>query len=200
MTLPANIEPLTNWRKYFLPDHSARVEERGTHRQLINKLSPKHRKVISLHLKGISNYEIALLVGYSTMYVSIIINQDITQSLIARHAQSISAEISALNGSAVDAFRRGLDSADEKVSLIAADKVFKANGVYNSHHVKKEDESAEDFIERLMEKLKDTDLNRSLPNKMDPSKMIDITPNKEVDDGSEQINIQGQQGPDIDTG
>lgn len=114
----------------------------------LKRLKPVHKTVIALHIRTLSNRDIAIVTGLNESRVSQIINDPLSQEYIRAHIQGMDNELEVLASLAVDAVRTGLQSNDEKVKLIAADRFFKATGRYN-----KEDsgrETAEDVLARAL--------------------------------------------------
>ncbi len=96
----------------------------------LEKLKPKHKQVIALHLQGISNNDIARVVGYDAAWVCTVLSDPLVQPYIDKFNDMTDREIAALKARATDVFREKLESTDERVALAAADKIFKATGGY----------------------------------------------------------------------
>jgi hypothetical protein len=155
--LPATLTPIPPLpAKPVVPKHDVAVyakEKRiGVRRangaRKLKKLSSRHMKIISLHLKGSSGEEIAQTIGCTVITVSRILNDPLAKDLLSRIYEDRRAEIDALAGDAIDVVRQGLQG-DHSIreKLTAVDKFTKLKDSIG----KTEDEqmTAEDVIQKL---------------------------------------------------
>lgn len=112
-------------------------------------LTPIHRTVIAMHVKGKSFVEIGKTLHLSANKVRKILTTDVAQEIIGEIASLHRLELAALTMPAIEAVRRNLESAHGNTALKAADMVLNTQGLY------KEPESqrvtAEDVITRALE-------------------------------------------------
>lgn len=116
----------------------------------LKKLKPIHHTIIKLHLIGKRNNEIALQLGKSAPYISLVLNDPLAKAAIDEGYKDLDAEFRALYVNAIQAIRKGLDHKNPSVALNAADKYFKAHGQYKPEE-KTETQTAEDVIARMLE-------------------------------------------------
>jgi len=163
------------WEDYF--------GRRPNHSKPLKNLSPKHKKMLSLHLRGISNRDIATIMGMHEVRVSIILNDDLCKAWKARAVGFFDDEFNALYAPAIEAVRSGLTSENESIRLKAADKFFKGTGKYQRHE--KREDSAEDLVARVLKRVGElgSESVRELPARKQALQIIDITP-KEVPVGN----------------
>ena len=96
----------------------------------LKRLSARHKNVIAMHLRCLSNRDIAFVTGMSEVNVGKILRDPLCQEIIGSYLDDMDGELLSLAPLAVDAVRSGLTSDDAKVQLNAADKYFKATGKY----------------------------------------------------------------------
>lgn len=132
---------------------------RPTGRPKLNKLRPKHKMIIALHLQGYMNYEIANFVGFDEQHVSNVIMDPLAQEIINQHHASVDMKLQALMPMTVEVLRDALESPDMNVRLKAADKVMKNQGKYGDDGASNNGGTAEDVIARALERLADGHAN-----------------------------------------
>lgn len=115
------------------------------------RLSMQHRKVLALHLSGVSNLDIDNALGRRTGYTATVLRRDNVKQALERAYEDYDAELRALTPKAIDAFRRNMDCGDPAVEVRAAREVLLANGKYNEAEDRRL--TAEDVIERVMEQI-----------------------------------------------
>ena len=142
MGLPALFDP----EKYREDILMGRRRETGALN--LKKLRPKHRMIIAYHLNGLTNAEIATILGYADTYVSVVLNDPMVQSVLARCYEDQELELRGLMPKAVDAIRTGLSNSDDKVKLKASDQYWRVRGRYKE--AEKKEETAEDVIRRFL--------------------------------------------------
>ena len=110
---------------------SSEVEEidKGRSAKPLEKLSPKHHKVIFLHLQGIRTTDIAQELGMTVAWCSTILNDPLSQEIIQEHHATARKELLALSEEAVNVQRNALKSKDERNRLKASETVLKANNL-----------------------------------------------------------------------
>jgi len=115
------------------------------------KLKMKHRRVIARHLAGESNKAIEMSLGVHSGYVSALLRDNRVEKLLEVAYRDFDRELKALLPGAIDAIRRATTCGDTDSELKAADMALKANHKYT---IQPElDQTAEDVIERIMEKI-----------------------------------------------
>lgn len=114
----------------------------------LKRLTAAHRTVIALHLRCMSNRDIATITGFSEAHVGNIIRDPSSQRIIEAHINGMEQELEALAPMAIDAVRRGLVDESAKTRLAAADKFFRATGRYASADNNRE--TAEDVLARAL--------------------------------------------------
>jgi len=116
----------------------------------LKRLSGAHLTAISLHVAGLTNNQIAALLGKSPAWVSVILSDPLSQREIDKKLSLLDQEFKALFSDVVQAIRDGLSS-DQRIQdrLSAADKWLKAHGRYAQ---KREEEgaTAEDVIQQVI--------------------------------------------------
>lgn len=88
------------------------------------------RRVVELHLQGLSNAQIAALTDYTVNSVYRILHHKDVIQVRQQLLDGVQQEFEALFSKTVNVIRNGLDDADPNVNLSAADKWLKANGKY----------------------------------------------------------------------
>lgn len=116
----------------------------------LKRLTGRHRTIIGLHLKCLSNSDISLLTGYSEAWISTMLRDPLSQSYISSAIKGVEQELEALAPLAVDAVRQGLQSNSETTRLKASDRFFRATGRYNNDLADGK-ETAEDVIARALD-------------------------------------------------
>lgn len=116
----------------------------------LKRLTGRHRSIIGLHLRCLSNADISLITGYSEAWISTLLSDPLSQVYIQEHIAGADKELEALAPLAVDAVRQGLQSASEGMRLKAADRFFRATGRFNDDPNKGK-ETAEDVIARALD-------------------------------------------------
>lgn len=114
----------------------------------LKKLRPKHKNVIALHLRGLSNRDVAFVTGLHEQYIGDILGDPLSHEVIQAYLSGIDHELAALAPKAVDALRSGLDSDNNSIKLQAADRFFKVTGKYAQ--AESTGETAEDVLARAL--------------------------------------------------
>lgn len=112
------------------------------------RLSARHKNVIALHLRCLSNRDIAFVTGLDDVHVGRILKDPLCQEIIGNYLDDMDNELLSLAPLAVDAVRSALGDGDAKVRLNAADKYFKATGKYA--RAEGGGETAEDVLARAL--------------------------------------------------
>jgi hypothetical protein len=115
------------------------------------RLSMIHRKVVALHLSGVTNLEIDSALNMHSGFASNVLRSDKSKRVLEIAYQDFDAELKALTPKAIDAFRRNMDCGDPAVEVRAAREVLMANGKYDESQDRRM--TAEDVIERVMERI-----------------------------------------------
>lgn len=144
-----------------------------TGRQKLKKLKAKHRHVITYNLQGLSNAAIADILGCSQGWVGRVLRDPLAKEILSNFADDHKQELKSLLPHAVDVIRRSLGSDDPRVALTAADKFFKASGIYNQVE-EASGQTAEDVIVRVLARVAEnqTDIIKEL-SRPKPIKMIE---------------------------
>lgn len=114
----------------------------------LKRLSAQHKNVIALHVRCLSNRDIAFITGLTDHHVGMILRDPLSQEIIGSYLGGIDQELSSLAPLAVDAVRAGLEAGDVKIRLHAADRFFKATGKYAKAEAGHE--TAEDVLARAL--------------------------------------------------
>ena len=117
----------------------------------LKKLTGFHMTAIALHLSGMTNNQIAALLGRSPNWVSRILCDPRAQKQIGNTVSILEQEFRALFSDVIEAVRDGLSKEQSiRDRLAAADKWLKANGKYNSKDDFEDKTTAEDVIQQIM--------------------------------------------------
>lgn len=114
----------------------------------LKRLKGIHRKMITMHLRGLSNRDIEAVTGYSEIAISRILRDPLSQAYIQEYLAGVEVELQGMQVLAADALREGLVSADQSIALRAVDTYFKATGRYAKAEEGKG--TAEDAIARAL--------------------------------------------------
>ena len=156
----------------------------GNHK--LKRLRPVHRKIIALHLHGMTAGEIEIVTGFNQSAVYRILGDPLSQAYIQAHTAGADMELEALAPKAVDALRNGLESDDDRTALNAADKFFKATGRYGRVETAKE--TAEDVIMRMLSIAENqSGAIRELVRTDPADRLVDITPSAGADSSPPKI-------------
>lgn len=116
----------------------------------LQRLKPKHYRIIKLHLQGIPNVEIADAMHMTQAQISIILNDPKVREIVSSVQKDWENEFYALEGKAVAAVRNGLSDDDPKNSLRAA------NIFFGEKRARQQDSggptSAEDVIQQMLDR------------------------------------------------
>ena len=115
----------------------------------LNKLSPKQRQAIFLHLQGVSTTDIAEELDFTVAWVSTILSDPLSKQIIERHQELAKAEMYSLATEAVKVQRDSLRSREEKHRLRASETVLKAVGMLDK------DNDTEGSVRILMKEVLD---------------------------------------------
>lgn len=119
-----------------------------TGQQKLRKLTARHKNVIALHLRSLSNRDIAFITGLAEGVVGNILRDPLSQEVISNYLEGIEQELLSLTPMAIDALRSGLGDGSVKTRLNAADKFFRATGRYAQSE--KAGDTAEDVLARAL--------------------------------------------------
>lgn len=161
-------------REHFLGEGEGAL---GENEQRLTRLKPTHRRILLLHLMGLSSVEITIHTGFSAGHISRVIRDPLSQPYIEAHLAKTNDELEAMFGLAVDAVRRGLNSDSEKTALAAADRFFRVTGRYGEQE--KSAESAEDVIKRALQVMANQSgtIDKLVDSKrIETAKVIDMRP------------------------
>lgn len=144
----------------YTPDIYEREKRQGIRRangaRKLKKLTNKHLRIISMHLRGHSGESIAASIGCTFITVSRILNDPLALDLLKLVYKDRQGEIDALAGQAINAVREGLDSTmSMRIRLTAVDKLTKLKD-----SIGKEGESektAEDIVREIFKKIEIND-------------------------------------------
>ncbi len=113
----------------------------------LNRLSPRHIEIVSLHLRGWSGKAIAVQMGITQSRVSLVLSDPLAQQIIAQNLESAKGEIQALIPIAVDVVRDKLKNGSATNQFHAIDKLQKLQDMTQSQ---RKQETAEDFVQALL--------------------------------------------------
>lgn len=122
---------------------------------VLKKLRPKHLDVASLFAQGISNKEIALIVGYRKEYIPVLLRQPLIVAEVRKRSEVHALRLEAMFGKAVDAVGAALQEGNTAEKLKAVrihgelTKRIGGRGDFQSPS----SESSEDRLGRLAERL-----------------------------------------------
>lgn len=114
----------------------------------LKRLTPRHKNIIALHLRCLSNRDIALVTGLSEVSVAGTLRDTLSQEIILSYLEGIDEELKSLAPMAVDALRSGLGAGSIDTRLKAADKFFHVTGRYAK--AESTGETAEDVLARAL--------------------------------------------------
>lgn len=172
----------------------------GASEKKLMRLRPIHRRIILLHLMGLSQLDIVSITGHSSGAISRILRDPLSRPYMDAHISMTNQELESLLGLAVDAVRTGLMSDSETTRLKASDHFFKATGRYGE--AAKSAESAEDVIGRALAAMAASNMATAsaverqagaisnLAGKVDSGKIIDMRP----DSKEEELKFLPQKG------
>lgn len=116
------------------------------------RLDGDHMHMLHMHLAGFSNKEIAEEMGCTPQHVSNVVTSDLGRAFIQDRINGLDAEFYGLYDKAIHAIRRGLDDSDTTIALSAADKWLRAHGKYAKSDGERKPVSAEDIVQKLLER------------------------------------------------
>lgn len=131
----------------------------------LQKLNGTHMQAIALHLSGMTNNQIASILGRNPGWISRILCDPKAQSQIASTVFILEQEFRALYSEVIEAVRDGLSKEQGiRDRLVAADKWLKANGKYvPQENVEKT--TAEDVIQQILAIQQNVSVSVSLDGK-----------------------------------
>ncbi len=145
---------------------------RSTGALKLKRLKPRHYRALFLHMNGARNQEIARMMGWSEVHVSIVLNDPLSQAFISQGMTDIDQEFRALLGPTVDVLKETLAHADPDIRLKAAEKVLRVNGKFE----KKADSgavSAESLIRSLLEQAPRNVIQKQVNIQINSGKPVD---------------------------
>lgn len=114
----------------------------------LTRLTPRHHRMIEMHLAGLKNTEIAEAFSIAPCRVSIILRNPTVEAYLHELREAADQELKNLLPAAVGILRRALDDPDPKVALRATDEIFRVLGKYREEMAPQE--TAEDVIARAL--------------------------------------------------
>ena len=111
-------------------------------------LTPTHRRMIALHLRGYNHTEIARALGCHPATVGAVLRNPAAQALLERAFREYDESLKALVPLAIDAMRDGLLSPEARVQGMFVDKLFKVLGKYKDET--DAEYTAEDVVQRII--------------------------------------------------
>jgi len=118
----------------------------------VKKLAGEHLVMLEQHMAGWTNKEIAEFLGCTPQTVSNIITSDLGKEWIAERRSGMDEEFFGLYRKVISAVDDGLVAEDLAIRLTAADKWLKAHGRYAPKGHQTAAVTAEDIVQRLLEK------------------------------------------------
>lgn len=115
----------------------------------LKKLNSKHMTMISMHLAGARNSEIADHFGCTQSRVSLVLTDPLAKEVIARALDAKKMELDALAGTAIDAVREGLRDGGMNTKLRAVNVYSKLRDSLTDKD--KGTVTAEDVIARMLD-------------------------------------------------
>ena len=165
----------------------------------IEKITPIHKKIMSLYFKGLSYEDISLITNHSITAIGQILNNPTIKKEVDRLFEYADHEFEGMYISAIKAIRQGMNSNDGKTQLLAVDRFMKATGRYQKHDNKDDGPSAEEIVARIVTHMSDGNVT-SIGNNRGHQRMIDITPRGvEQDNGSDKAEVLNSKRDDSDT-
>ena len=122
-------------------------ERRSSGHHNLNSLSPRHKKVIKLHLQGYTNRNICEVMEFAPTTVATILSDPKSVQVIDEALEAQRKELAALQRPAIDACRQAMNSAKPSIQLAGVDRFIKLSEYLGIHE---EQKTAEDVIEHLM--------------------------------------------------
>jgi hypothetical protein len=114
----------------------------------LKRLSPKHLKMIELHLAGWSGGAISSHFGCTRAYTSLVLNDPLAQDIISTSTEDVKKEIAALVGVAVHQVRTVmLGDSSQGAKFQAIDRLEKLHKMTDSKGAEK---TAEDLVQELL--------------------------------------------------
>lgn len=137
--------------------HTARYEKeklagirRPSGAKKLERITPLHRTVIALHLKGLSNNDIAARIKRTPAWVSTILNDPLVIEELEKLYEEQDGRLRMLMKDAVDTVREGMKAPKTQDRLRAADMVFKTQGKYQGDQGGPGKDSAENIISAIL--------------------------------------------------
>lgn len=116
----------------------------------LQRLKPKHHRVIELHLRGASGAEVASATGMTQATISRILADPLAQEILSAASAARDREFEALYGMHLEALRDGFTSGDVRDKLRAA-SVYGRERIERAKSDAGASESAEDVIARILQ-------------------------------------------------
>lgn len=121
----------------------------GTTEQIVlQKLTTKHKQIISLALQGESRDVVAEACGCTPQYVSFLLRQPLAKQWIEEVNAYLDVKLVGMYTKSLDAIDRGLDSKDRRVALEAAKLQMTATG--KAQPSKDAQRTAEDVVMNIL--------------------------------------------------
>lgn len=143
----------------------------------LSRLKPRHRQVITLHIAGHSNNDIAKVMNLSPATISLVLSDPLSQTIIQQALDDAQGELSALTLRSIDTIREAMDPTKTpkiETRLRGVDRFVK---LYEVTEIKKKGRTAEDVVQDLLGSINNT-LKRI--DKEQKIKVINPDPNPDL--------------------
>ena len=94
----------------------------------LRRLTARHRRIIAMHLEGLTSNEIAYTLCCTATTISRILHDPLVCGLLSAHNSVIDKELEAMAPMAAQAIRSAMESTDHKIALQAVDRWAKITG------------------------------------------------------------------------
>ena len=119
----------------------------------LKKLTPTHKKMIELHLRGYKIAEVCGILHAKYTTVQRVLTDPLTVEFINGFDDILNKEFNALRIKANDAVRGGLNSTDKRTQLIAARLFYDRKGELGGDKGKEGEMTAEDVVQLILAKV-----------------------------------------------
>jgi len=153
-TLPGVAREARRADSGYSPEQYQREKRDGTRlpsgAMRIKRLKGRHLRIITLHMSGKSNKDIALELHCSETWVAVILSHPLSLEYKKRLLTRQENEFDALFGKSVGVLRESLDNNDPALRLRAVDLIFRGQGRFKGNEDKSK-LTAEDIVGKMLE-------------------------------------------------
>ena len=149
----------------IIPRHVDTFELPSMQQADFKRLDIHKRRVIYLHLEGVSNKDIAMSLQRTPAWVANVLRNPTVAPVLEALYSDYDAELRGMTGLAVEAIRSNLEqTGDGSLQLKAADLLFKRQGAYHQEH--HGGDNAEAVIARFLAAVEDVREERLTQNRL----------------------------------